>query len=245
MQCLHGHVKPKLGRILLELPPMMKIQALIFDFDGLILDTETPEFDVLQEIYAEYDAELSIEKWGQIIGGNGAVTFDPVADLQRLTGRDIPRQPIFDRWRAKADALIGTNPILPGVTALLDEAQHRGLKMVVASSSPHEWVDTHLTHLSLYDRFEHIICADDVTRTKPSPDLFLLALSKLNVRADQAIVFEDSPNGVKAANAAGIFVVAVPNPITSQLVFSGENLRLESLMQFSLNGQATEIGLIR
>ncbi|NQU29149.1 MAG: HAD family hydrolase [Anaerolineae bacterium] len=221
------------------------LKALIFDFDGLILDTETPEFDVLKKIYTEYDAELSTSKWGQIIGGSGAGTFDPLADLEQLTGRKIHRQPLLDRWRAEADALIWTNPILPGVVELLDEAQHRGLKMAVASSSPHKWVDMHLQRLGLHDRFEHIVCSDDVSLTKPSPELFLLALSKLNIRADQAVVFEDSPNGVKAANAARIFVVAVPNPITSQLTFSGENLRLESLAQFSLRKKAAGIGQIR
>lgn len=230
------------GGILLELSPMTKIKALIFDFDGLILDTETPEFDVLHEIYTEYDAELSTEKWGQIIGGSGAVTFDPLADLENLTARKIPRKPLLDKWRTQADALIEANPILPGVMDILDEAQHRGLKMAVASSSPHKWVDTHLQRLGLFDRFEHIICSDDVSCTKPSPELFLLALSKLNVRAKQAVVFEDSPNGVKAANAAGIPVVAVPNPITSQLFFSGEYLHLDSLAQFSMTEFAPLIG---
>ena len=205
------------------------LKALIFDFDGLILDTETPEFDVLQEIYTEYDAELPIKKWGQIIGGSGAVDFDPVSDLEQFLGVNIPRQAVLDRWREKADALIAANPILPGVIKFLDEAQRRGLKLAVASSSPHEWVDGHLQRLGIFDRFETVICSDDVSRTKPSPELFLLALSRLNTGAEHAVVFEDSPNGVKAANAAEIFVVAVPNPITSQLTFSGENLRLQSL----------------
>jgi HAD superfamily hydrolase (TIGR01509 family) len=183
----------------------------------------------LQEIYTEYDAELSIEKWGQIIGGSGATEFDPVSDLEHLTGVDIPRQSILDRWRASADAKIASNPILPGVMDILEKAQSHGLRLAIASSSPHVWVDTHLQRLGIFDRFEHIVCADDVTRTKPSPELFLLALSKLKLRANQAVIFEDSPNGVKAANAAEIFVVAVPNPITTRLAFTGENLRLRSL----------------
>ncbi len=211
------------------------LKALIFDFDGLILDTETPEFDVIQEIYAEFDVELPIETWGQIIGGNGAAIFDPVADLERLTGLNISRQPLLDRWRAKADALIETTPILPGVTDYLNEAQRSGLKMAIASSSPHEWVDAHLERLGIFDRFDHVICADDVTRAKPSPELFLLALSKLNLRATEVVVLEDSPNGVKAANAAGIFVVAVPNPLTAQLSFEGEYLRLRSLADLPLD----------
>ena len=217
------------------------LKALIFDFDGLILDTETPEFDVLQEIYDEYDTELSIEKWGQVIGGSGAVDFDPVADLERLLGVDILRQKVLKQWRAKANALIESNPILPGVMDILDEAQQRGLRLAIASSSPHSWVDTHLQRLGIFDRFEHIVCGDDVTRTKPSPELFLLALSKLNVSAEQAVIFEDSPNGVKAANRAGVFVVAVPNPITSKLGFSEECLRLHSLTDLSFDRLAASL----
>jgi len=210
------------------------LKALIFDFDGLILDTETPEFTVLQEIYAEYGVELSLEKWGQIIGGSGAVTFDPVADLENLLGKELPRQRVLDAWRAKADALIAANPILPGVLPLLAQAKEKGLGLAVASSSAHWWVDGHLRRLGIFEQFDHVLCADDVTRTKPSPELFLLALSKLNTRADEAVVFEDSPNGVQAARAAGIFAVAVPNPVTAQLTFFGENLRLSSLEDFSL-----------
>ncbi len=218
------------------------LEALIFDFDGLILDTETPEFDVLQEIYAKYNAELSIEKWGQIIGGSGAVEFDPVADLEELAGVNIPRSNVMDAWRAEADARIAANSILPGVMEILDKAQNLGLRLAIASSSPHEWVDTHLKRLGIYERFEHIVCADDVTRTKPSPELFLLALSKLNIRADQAVIFEDSPNGVKAANTAGVFVVAVPNSITSQLAFSGESLCLNSLEDLEFDELLHSIG---
>ena len=210
------------------------LKSLIFDFDGLILDTETPEFDVLQEIYAEYGAELSVEKWGQIIGGSGAVHFDPVADLEQILGKKLPRQRVLDAWRAKADALISANPILPGVMDILDEAQSRGLSLAIASSSEHWWVDGHLKRLGIFNRFEHIVCSEDVTRTKPTPELFLLALSKLNTRAEQAVVFEDSPNGVKAAQTAEIFVVAAPNPITALLAFNPPpNLMLSSLAEFS------------
>jgi len=210
------------------------LKSLIFDFDGLILDTETPEFDVLQEIYAEYGAELSVEKWGQIIGGSGAVHFDPVADLEQILGKKLPRQRVLDAWRAKADALIAVNPILPGVMDILDEAQSRGLSLAIASSSEHWWVDGHLKRLGIFNRFEHIVCSEDVTRTKPTPELFLLALSKLNTRAEQAVVFEDSPNGVKAAQTAEIFVVAAPNPITALLAFNPPpNLMLSSLAEFS------------
>jgi len=113
------------------------LEALIFDFDGLILDTETPEFVVLQEIYAEYNAELSIEKWGQIIGGRGASNFDPLTDLERLAGISIARDALKERWQSESHRRIERNLILPGVLELLAEAEQRGLKLAIASSSSH------------------------------------------------------------------------------------------------------------
>jgi HAD superfamily hydrolase (TIGR01509 family) len=126
--------------------------------------------------------------------------------------------------------------VLPGVVDILNAARDHRLGLAVASSSPHSWVDSHLSRLGLFDRFDRIICADDVPagRTKPNPDLFLKALDALGARADEAVVFEDSPNGVKAARAAGIFVVAAPNPVTALLEFDGENLRIDSLANLPL-----------
>ena len=208
------------------------LDALIFDFDGLILDTETPEFEVLQAVYAEHGVELDIERWAQVIGGN---SFDPLTDLEKLLGASIDREAVFERWRTETDRVIVASDPLPGVLNLLDSARTHGLKLAVASSSDHAWVDGHLQRLGLFERFDHVICVDDVAHAKPSPDLFLLAQTKLNVRADRAVIFEDSPNGVKAANAAGIPVVAIPNSITQQMTFSGEYLRLESLEEFQIS----------
>jgi len=119
----------------------------------------------------------------------------------------------------------------------IHEAKRLGLKLAIASSSPRSWVvDTHGDRLGIPRYFDEIICRDDVApgRTKPNPDLFLLALDRLKVRKDEAIVFEDSPNGVKAAKSAGIFVVAVPNQITSLLSIDNANLTLTSLSDLSL-----------
>lgn len=122
------------------------------------------------------------------------------------------------------------------MTDIIAEAKRRQMKLAVASSSPHSLVDAHLIRLGLFPQFDKIICSDDVApgRTKPKPDLFLKALEQLNVRADEAIIFEDSPHGVDAANAAGIAVVLVPNPTTALLPFKGKYLKLKSLADFSL-----------
>ncbi len=214
----------------------MKIKALLFDFDGLILDTETSEFLVWQKIYREFGQEMLPETWGQVIGGYGISNFDGAVHLAELVGNGLDSRELHARYRSESDALILQQPVLPGVLDYLEDARRLGLRLAVASSSPHSWVDTHLARFGLADRFEAVICRDDVSagRTKPHPDLFLKALDALGVNAEQAIVLEDSPNGVTAARAAGIFVVAIPNPITALLKTDGANLTLDSLARISL-----------
>jgi len=220
----------------------MKIKALLFDFDGLILDTETPEFDVWQTIYREYGQELGAEQWGQIVGGWGASHFDPAENLVELVGDGIEPDALRARYRAESDAIVLQQPIMPGVVDYLNDARRLKLQLAIASSSPHSWVEPHLTRLQLAHRFDAVICKDDVLpgRTKPNPDLFLKALEVVSANPDEAVVFEDSPNGVKAARAAGIFVVSEPNPMTALLKTDGANLTLSSLADLPLRQLLTD-----
>jgi len=212
------------------------IKALIFDFDGLILDTETPEFHVWQNIYEEHGFELPHDEWGKIVGGYGLSDFDAAEHLSLLAQGRLDSVSLHARHRLESHTITLAQPVLPGVLETIHEAKRLGLKMAIASSSPHSWVDTHAKRLGIFEHFDAVICADDVGvgRTKPNPDLFLLALSQLKVQKDEAVVFEDSPNGVTAARSAGIFVVAVPNPVTSLLQFQGVDLMLTSLSDLYL-----------
>lgn len=209
---------------------------MIFDFDGLILDTETPDVHAWESIYAEYGIEFPIESWGQIIGGTGASDFDAAVHLQGLLSDPLDLDGLKTRQNHISHSLLDQQPIMPGVMEYLREAKRLNLKLAIASSSSHSWVDAHAQRLGVFDYFDKVICADDVGigRTKPYPDLFLLALERLKVRANEAIVFEDSPNGVRAAKSAGIFVVAVPNQVTSMLSIENANLTLRSLEDLSL-----------
>ena len=213
------------------------IKALIFDFDGLILDTETPEYLAWKNIYQEHGFELPIEKWGSIIGGYGISDFDAAEHLSLLTEGRLDSTSLSLRHRSECHSAIERASVLPGVMDYIHEAKRLALKLAIASSSPHSWVDAHAQRLGIFHYFDKVICNDDVGagRTKPNPDLFLLALDQLQVQKNEAIVFEDSPNGVKAANRAGIFVVAVPNPVTSLLATEGANLILRSLSDIPLN----------
>jgi HAD superfamily hydrolase (TIGR01509 family) len=216
---------------------VLRTKALIFDFDGLILDTETPEYQVWQSIYRENGFELPHEEWGKIIGGYGISNFDAAEHLAQLTQGRLDPVALRARHRSESAAVTLDQPILPGVMDYLNAARQLGLQLAIASSSPHSWVDTHTQRLGIYNCFDKLICQDDVPagRTKPNPDLFLLALERLGVRQNEAIVFEDSPNGVSAARSAGIFVVAVPNPITSLLTIENANLTLTSLSDLPLH----------
>ncbi len=211
------------------------LKALIFDFDGLILDTETPEVLVWQSIYREHGFELPVDEWEKTIGGYGVSNFDPALHLADLSSRKLDLAELSLRYRREADVVIHAKPILPGVIELIEEAKRAGLKVAIGSSSLHSWVDTHAKRLGIFHYFDDIICADDIAlgKTKPNPDIYLKTLERLQVANDAAVVFEDSPNGVLAAQRAKIFVVAVPNPLTAKMGVVGD-LTVSSLAELSL-----------
>jgi len=218
------------------------LKALIFDFDGLILDTETPEVLVWQSIYKEHGFELPVEEWEKTVGGYGLSNFDPAQNLSLLSQGRLDPVSLRARYRLEADALIHANPILPGIMDMIHDAKSQGLKVSIGSSSPHSWVDTHIQRLDIYHHFDHIICQDDVApgRTKPHPDIYLKSLETLQVDKTEAIVFEDSPNGVLASKRAGVFVVAVPNPLTAKMNVQGD-LTVSSLAELTLQDLANKI----
>lgn len=212
------------------------IKALIFDFDGLILDTETPEFHVWQTIYRDHGYEFPAEKWASIVGGAGHSNFDAADHLVLLSEGRLDSASLRDRNRIESGELIHTLQPLPGVLDYLNEAKRMGLKLAIASSSPRNWVEPHARRIGVFHFFDQVVTREDVEpgRTKPNPDLFLTALNRLGVPKEAGIVFEDSPNGVKAARRAGIYVVAVPNELTSTLSLEEANLILSSLSDMPL-----------
>jgi len=208
------------------------IRAIVFDFDGLILDTEGPEFQAWGEIYAAHGVRLDLATWAVCIGT--ANVFDPYADLEARVGRPVERDEVRARRRQRNHELLAVQEVQPGVVDYLARAKDLGLGLGVASSSPRSWVAGHLERLGLLESFDCLSCADDVDRVKPDPDLYLLALARLGVSANQAIALEDSPNGILAAKRAGIFCVAIPNPLTSQLSLDHADLRIRSLADVTL-----------
>lgn len=211
------------------------LKALIFDFDGLILDTETPEVLVWQSIYREHGFELPVDEWSKTVGGWGISDFDAAEHLSAISQGRLDFSSLRARHRKEFDEIVHNSPILPGVIAMIEQAKESGLRVAVGSSSTHSWVDTHLKRLGIFGYFDHVVCQDDVQsgRSKPYPDIFLKALEKLKIQAGEAVVFEDSVNGVTAARRAGIFVVGVPNSLTAQMGVRGD-ITVSSLEQLSL-----------
>ncbi len=210
------------------------MDALLFDFDGLILDTEVPVFEAWEENYRAHGFQLPIETYIQCVGSDFG-RFDPKLHLESLAGTSID----WNEWDRKREegALEKVQQLspLPGVVALLDEAAEKNVPCAVASSSPRRWVEGHLARLGLLERFVLTRCLDDVSQPKPSPELFLAAAAGLGVAPERAIVFEDSLNGLKAATAAGSQCVIVPNRITRLLEFPDATRIVSSLEELSLN----------
>jgi HAD superfamily hydrolase (TIGR01509 family) len=209
------------------------VKLVVFDFDGLILDTEAPVYDAWQEIYDEHGHTLSFDKWATCIGT--ADTFDPCGDLAALVGRALDAEALRRRHRARTDDLIAARMVLPGVHEYIGEARQLGITLGVASSSSRRWVDGHLRRLGLRDAFEVVRCSDDVTQVKPDPALYLSVLAATGISPRDAVALEDSPNGVLAAKRAGLACVAVPNPLTARLDLGGADLRLTSLAELPLS----------
>ncbi len=210
-----------------------KIRALIFDFDGLILDTEGPIFQSWQELYESYGGQLSFSTWAKIIG-TVSNEFDHFEELEKQIGSPLDRAKLSPQRRQRELDLIAEQPLQPGVENYLKDAKLIGLKIGLASSSPCSWVTGHLTQRGLIDYFDCIYARDDVKVVKPDPELYLSVLDELSVRADQAFVIEDSPIGVTAAQRAGLFCVAVPNALTALMPLDHADMRLNSLTDISL-----------
>ena len=211
------------------------IEALIFDFDGVILETETPDFASWQEIFAEHGCALPRADWCAAIGlGATAMPFSPYDLLETQVGRRVDRDAVRERRHRRYLELVAAENIMAGVETLIADAHRAGLKLGVASSSDRAWVRGHLERLGLMDHFTTIKTADDVKRTKPHPDLYLAATEALGVRPDTALALEDSANGVTAARRAGLYCVAIPNAMTRELALDHADLRLISLTEMSL-----------
>jgi len=210
----------------------MAIDSLVFDFDGLILDTELPHYLTIKAEFEAHGVELRLDEWHSIIG---RADGEPWLDwLERTTGTAVEREIVAARQVEVKTDLILRNEVLPGVLELLDEADTLGVPAAVASSSSRPWVVDHLDRLGLMKRFAVVCTREDVERAKPWPDLFLTAVAAMDGTPAGAVAFEDSHNGARAAVDAGLFCVVAPNEVTRTQDFTHADLVVDSLADVSL-----------
>jgi HAD superfamily hydrolase (TIGR01509 family) len=207
------------------------MKALVFDFDGLILDTEGPVFHSWRETFEAHGASLTLEEWSDTIGRANA--GDPADWLAERTGLELDDARRAAR-KARRDELLAAEAVLPGVHDWLEDAARLGLAVGVASSSEVDWVAGHLERLGLVDRFTCLSCFDGKLEGKPAPDLYLAACASLGVAPADALAVEDSGNGVLAAKAAGLRCVAVPHDLTRDQDLSAADIVVPSLADLPL-----------
>ena len=216
------------------------IKALVFDFDGLILETEQPLYQSWQELYWANGLDLPFDKWALNIG-TAEEPFDPIAELESLPSWTLDKNQELSRRLEREMELIQSQPPRPGVVEYLEDARKLGLKVGLASSSSCKWVTGHLERLGLRQYFDCVQARDDVELTKPDPELYLSAVEILGAKPEEAIAFEDSPNGILAAKRAGLHCVAVPSMLTRQLDTGLADLQISSLAEMRLEELVREI----
>ena len=209
------------------------IDTLVFDFDGVIIDTEVPTFTAWQEVFESYGQSVDRGLWSGIIGG-GQKFFDTMAYLEGIVGPLPDREDVRRRKNERADRMIAESPVMPGVLDYIEDARRLGLKLSIASSSPRDWVEGHLAERGLLEHFAAVVTRDDVAMVKPDPALYATAIERVASGPAGAVAIEDSFNGVTSAKRAGLLCVAVPNEMTRDMDFGQADLRLASLAEMRL-----------
>ncbi len=206
------------------------IKALIFDFDGLIIDTESAIIEAWRKAYVLCRIEFPVDRFNAVVG-HADIPFNPWDDFKDRN--DLPMPP--DQWKEHIDQsvlrAVEAKPVLPGVLQTIEIAKDRKLPIGVASNSKHDWVDSHLKRLGLFDQFDAIRCRDDVQKPKPSPDVYLALLDFFNLKGENTLAFEDSSTGVLAAKKAGLHCVAIPGPATASGNFRQADFVIRSLAE--------------
>lgn len=208
------------------------MKALIFDFDGTIIDTEESELNSWQFIFEQYGQTLPLDQWHNRVGTNDW-SYNPLLHLESLAGIKLNHANIIREREAKKTELLTQLKPLPGVLDWITTSKKLGLQLAIASNSSQNWVKGHLESLELLNYFDLIIAREHITHLKPNPEIYQLVLTKLNIVPDEAIAIEDSHHGVSAALAAGIRCIAVPNKILTHINFPQTFARTTSLADLS------------
>jgi beta-phosphoglucomutase-like phosphatase (HAD superfamily) len=207
--------------------------AIVFDFDGLLMDTESTLVESWRAEWAFHGLNLDLNDdfWP---GHGGDVTEHRYARLAALVGPTFDRTASHARRLAHRERLHQSMELCPGIGGWLSDAPPLALRLAIASSSPLPWVREHLSRVGMFDTFDVIATGDQTTIHKPDPEVYLLALERLGVPGEAAVAVEDTPHGIAAARSAGMATVAIPNPYMDLAAFDSADLVLTSATELPL-----------
>ena len=213
----------------------LPFDAIIFDHDGTLIDTESPDFKAWEMLYEEVGAPFSLDHWAELAVGCTAGYETLFAELVEWSNNKVTATALRSRLEELWVSTFEYVELMPGVRELLTQLRTAGYRLGVASASDRAWVVRWMTKFNLLPFFEIITTIDDVAHNKPAPDVYLSAAAKLSVEPTRCLVFEDSPFGIRAAKAAGMTVVAVPNIATKNLYLSQADAIVPSLQNVTID----------
>ncbi|HLZ71846.1 MAG TPA: HAD family phosphatase [Dehalococcoidia bacterium] len=209
-----------------------KIDAVVFDMDGVLLDSEPLHHETVNALLAEEGATLDLESY---LGYVGTTLEDTWGDLVRRFGLKRSFAYYRDRYDAEILRMYAEHSVLlPGAAWLVGELRARGKRLAVASSSRTAWVEACLAGLGLRRQFEVIVTGDMVQRGKPDPEIYRKAAAALGMAPARCLAIEDAPKGVQSAHRAGMAAIAVDTPYTEKLAIPEADARIHTLAQFDL-----------
>jgi putative hydrolase of the HAD superfamily len=217
--------------------------AIVFDFDGTMVDTETAEFEAVRLVYADYGLELAPDAWIEAAGTMWDASW--VDDLHTATAGVADAHEARGRKRDYIRELHATTVLRPGLIELLDEIRGAGIPMGIASNSASDWIESQVERLEIAHYFSAFVTIDRVERGKPFPDPYLDAVALLDASPSDSVAFEDSEAGTQSAVSAGLFVVAAPAPMTVTHDLSAAHLRIDTFEGFTLSDVARALQVAR
>ena len=234
-----GLTQAEIHRLATRLVPV-DVRAVVFDFDGLLMDTETTMVESWRAEWAHHGLELELDEFWP--GHGGDITEDRYAILAAAVGSGFDRAASHARRTAHRNAMHQDLDFRPGIRAWVMTARELGLKVAIASSSPRPWVQGHLERVDAVELFDLVVTGDEVEAHKPDPAIYQLALRRLGVPGDEAIAVEDTAHGVAAAQAAGMVAVAIPNPFVDAVAVAAADLVLGSADEVLLSELLLSVG---
>lgn len=208
------------------------IEAILWDKDGTLSDTEPLHCLAYQQVVSTLGASFTEQDYRQFLGVTDRVIIETLIGNHQLS--ISPEQLLAEKEALLIELIKKRATLRPGVLKLLKAAQRLHIKCAVASSATLGAIELVLSILQIGNYFQAIASGEEVAHSKPTPDVFLLAAQRLNVPPERCLVIEDSLNGVLAAKAAGMYCLAVACESTKYQDHSAADLRLDTLDQLIL-----------